>query len=209
MERPPRLLLKLRPQTSLAAADSNANLRPLFDATVQPNELALTGDSASWFIADVPDLGPTGWDAAHSRVSEALGIDDSAILFVEPDLAQSYPDQNEANVGGSPFAIKEPDCKFHDQDSDARPPGPGFAWHLRDEYSQLASARAAVQFSDPGRTRIAHIDTGYDPNHTARPMRMLRDLERNFVNEDGSPNNATDANRRFLFDQSGHGTGTS
>src|SRR5205085_318267 len=36
----------------------------------------------------------------------------------------------------------------------------------------------------------------------------LHDLERNFVNDDGSPNSATDPNRGFLFDNSGHGTGT-
>lgn len=70
------------------------------------------------------------------------------------------------------------------------------------------SARAAVQFTDPNRTRIAHIDTGYDPAHLARPGRILHDLERNFVNDDGSPNSAADPNRGFLFDNSGHGTGT-
>ena len=191
----PRLLLKLHPQTNFAAVDRRANLRPLFETTGETRAFGLTADTAAWYLADVGDLGPSPWDAAHGQISAALGIDQSAILFAEPDLPQSYPDQNEVNRGGSPFAFGEQDCKFQDQYSDERKPGPGFAWHLRDEFSQLGSARAAVQFTDPGRTRIAHIDTGYDPNHTARPARMLRDLERNFVKEDGTPNDATDPNR--------------
>jgi hypothetical protein len=204
-----RLLIKLHPQANLAAVNVRANLRPLFEPTEDPAALGLTADAAAWYVADVGDLALNPWDAAHGRIASALGIDESAVLFAEPDLPQSYPDQTEANPGGNPFAIKEPDCKFQDQYNDGRKPGPGFAWHLKDEFSQLASARAAVQFSDPGRTRIAHIDTGYDPNHSARPARMLRELERNFVKEDGTPNDATDPNRGFLLDQSGHGTGTS
>lgn len=204
----PRLLLKLRPQTSLAAANSRANLRPLFDATGPARTLGLVPESAAWYIADVPEAGTTAWDAAYARVADALGLDESAVLFAEPDLPQSYPDANEANAGGSPYALKPLDCTFHDQDNDQRKPGPGFAWLLGDAFSQLAAARSAVQFSDPGRTRIAHIDTGYDPQHSAQPARILRSLERNFVNEDGTPNSAADPNRGFLFDNSGHGTGT-
>src|SRR5262245_14604886 len=145
MEQRPRLLLKLRPQVSLAAARRRGNLRPLFEADGRPSGLGLSETAPAWFIAEVPDGGPSGWDAAHNRAAEALGIDDSAVVFVEPDLAQSYPSQNEVNSGGSPFALKELDCRFHDQDNDARPAGPGFAWHLGDEYSQLGSARTLVQ----------------------------------------------------------------
>jgi Subtilase family len=206
MPQPKRLLLKLRPQTSLAAIDPRANLRPLFDTGTSPSGFGVTGAAAAWYIADVPETGPTAWDAAYGQLTSDLG---SAVLFAEPDLPQSYPDANESNAGGSPFAISQPNCDFQDQDHDQRPAGPGFAWHLRDEFSQLATARAAVNFDDtPARTRIAHIDTGYDPSHTARPARILHDLERNFVNDDGSPNSAADPNRRFLFDNSGHGTGT-
>src|SRR5262245_27111841 len=141
-----RLLLKLHPQTNLAAVDVRANLRPLFETTPEAGAFGLTADAAAWYVADVGDLDLHPWDAAHGRVSTALGIDQSGILFVEPDLPQSYPDQMEANPGGSPFTLKEPDCSFQDQYTDKRKPGPGFAWHLRDEFSQLASARAAVQF---------------------------------------------------------------
>jgi hypothetical protein len=202
-----RLLLKLQPQTSLGAASARANLRPLFeDSVVGAGGLGLTGTAPSWYLADVPEAGPTPWDAAHTQV-QSLGLDSSSVLFVEPDLPQHYPDANEANAGGSPFAVSQPDCSFKDQENGGRPVGSGFAWHLGDSFSQLASARAAVQFSDL-RTRIAHIDTGYDPAHVAHPAHLLHDLERNFVNEDGIPNSAADPNRGRLFDNSGHGTGT-
>src|SRR5205823_8137557 len=47
----------------------------------------------------------TPWDLAHSQVASQLGIDQSAILFAEPDLAQSFPDTNEKNPGGEPLAL--------------------------------------------------------------------------------------------------------
>ena len=31
------------------------------------------------------------------------------------------------------------------------------------------------------RVRIAHLDTGYDPNHSQRPVGLRRDLARNFL----------------------------
>jgi hypothetical protein len=192
----------------LAASTPRANLRPLFDGNLKPSGFGMTGGAAEWYVADVDEAGPTEWDAAHNQAGAALGVDSSSILFAEPDLPQHYPDDNEANPGGSPFAASAPNCVFQPQANGQRPSGPGFAWHLQDAYSQLASARAAVNFADPNRTRIAHIDTGYDPAHLARPARILHDLERNFVNADGSPNSAADPNRGLLFDNSGHGTGT-
>jgi hypothetical protein len=34
------------------------------------------------------------------------------------------------------------------------------------------------------RVRIAHLDTGYDPDHASLPLRLRKDLARNFVDED-------------------------
>jgi subtilisin family serine protease len=202
-----RVLLKLRPTASLAAADPRANLRPLHDASAASAAFGITSEPA-WFIADLPDGGPTPWDAAHAQVAAQLGIDESAIVFAEPDLPQSFPDTNERNPGGAPFAA-DADCKPKEQtDGGKRVKGPDTAWHLRDDFSQLNSARNAVEFSDP-RTRIAIIDTGYDKNHAARPERILENLEQNFVDGNNQPSSAQDPNRHRLFDNSGHGTGTS
>ncbi len=202
-----RILVKLRP-SALAAAAPRANLRPLWDPGAPSGGLGLAAAPA-WHLADLPDGGPTPWDASHARVADQLGVAESDVLFAEPDLPQSHPDLNEKHRGDPGFALGS-DCQATEQqDSGGRVKGPAFAWHLRDEFSQLGSARAAIQFAAP-RTRIAHIDTGYDKSHAARPedARILRDLERNFVDGDGNPNSAQDPNRRHLFDNSGHGTGT-
>ena len=203
-----RVLIKLRPDAVPAVANLRANLRPLHD-TGEPYAGRGIASAPGWYLADVPDGGPGPWDAAHSRVSDQLGIDESAILFAEPDLPQKYPSLNERNVGGGPFPVDSGCLPVDQEDSYGRVKGPGFAWHLGDAYSQLASAREAVEFTDP-RTRIAHIDTGYDKTHMAQPMdaRILHSLECNFVDGDDQPQSAQDPNRRHLFDNSGHGTGT-
>jgi hypothetical protein len=203
-----RLLVKLRSDAAPAALAAGKKLRPLFETGADTPGFAVSAENATWYIAELGDTGPSPWDAAHGRVADALGVDASDVAFVEPDLPQSYPDANETNPGGNPFALSQPDCTPREQHRDERPAGPVFAWHLGDAFSQLASARAAVAFTDPRRTTIAHIDTGYDPNHSARPARIRHDLEHNFVNDDATPNSAADPNRGRLFDNSGHGTGT-
>src|SRR5262249_45048107 len=56
------------------------------------------------------------------------------------------------------------------------------------------------------RVRIAHLDTGYDPDHSSLPLRLRKDLARNFVDED-KPNDASDTSSG-LANNLGHGTGT-
>ena len=56
------------------------------------------------------------------------------------------------------------------------------------------------------RIRIAHLDTGYDPEHVTLPLHLLTELQRNFV--DGDPNDARDPNRHFPTNNPGHGTAT-
>ncbi len=208
MSKPNRLLVKLLPTVALAAADPRVNLRPLFEESPQTTAFGL-GVEPSWFIADMPDGAETPWDLAHSQVAGQLGIDESAILFAEPDLPQSFVDTNEKNPGGSPFAADSNCNVIPQQDNGGKIKGPDKnAWHLDDEFTQLRKARDFVKFTDP-RTRIAHIDTGYDRRHEAQPANILRDLERNFANGDGDSNSANDPNRGNAFpDNSGHGTGT-
>ncbi|HWN08851.1 MAG TPA: S8 family serine peptidase [Pyrinomonadaceae bacterium] len=209
MSNPNRLLVKLLPTVALAAADPRANLRPLYDSTPQTTTFGI-GDAPKWFLADMPDGAATPWDLAHAQVAGQLGIDESAVLFAEPDLAQSFPDTNEKNPGGPPFAM-DADCNSipGQDDTGGKKKGPDkFGWHLDDEFSQLRSARNSVAFNEP-RTRIAHIDTGYDRGHEAQPQHLLQELERSFVNGDGDPASANDPNRGNAFpDNSGHGTGT-
>jgi subtilisin family serine protease len=191
-----RILVKLRPSDGLRAAESRANLRPLYDTPRVPaGGFGLT--ASQWYVAELPDGAATPWDLAHARVADQLGVAASDVEFAEPDLVHNAfedpDDEQTAKVG----AIGQ-SCGPIDQDAGHKKAvGPEFAWHLRDDFSQLGKARGAVTFGSP-RTRIAHLDTGYYP-HETRPENLLTALQRNFA--DG----ADDANLRG---PSSHGTGT-
>ncbi len=208
MSDPRRLLIKLRPTASLAAVPARANLRPLFEGIVPSVELGLT-TAPAWFLADLPDGGPTPWDLAHSQVALQLGLAPSDILFIEPDLAQGiYRDVPEREVQ-APLALDTDCAKPKSQtNKGGRIIVPEVAWHLGDDFSQLQAAREEVgEFHDP-RTMIAHIDTGYDRSHEACPAHVRHDLERNFVDGDDNPKSAQDKDFSGILDNSGHGTGT-
>jgi hypothetical protein len=202
-----RILVKLKPTAALAAADSRANLRLLHDEAPQSVRLGLASTPA-WYIADLRDGGPTPWDLAHAQVAEQLGIDQSSIVFAEPDIQQSFNDGSTPPGAGLALTA-QPDCTEVPQDGShnkvvAQPDG----WHLDEAFSQLKSARDSVNFSDP-RIRIAHIDVGYDPDHIAKPEHVLVGLDRSFVDGDDNPNSAADPARGHAIpDNTGHGTGT-
>jgi len=199
------ILVKLRPNFGIAAAASRVNLRPLHDRPPQFNAFGIDA-APSWYIADLPDTtGPNPWDLAHARVADQLGVDASAVLFAEPDLDQRFDDGSEAKGLGLAAA---PQAGTHiPQDAGHnKAVGATVAWHLDDDHSQLKAARNAIQFSDP-RTRIAHIDTGYDRRHIAKPAHIV--LEHSFVDGDPDPNKAESRAALGLLPQNlDHGTGT-
>jgi subtilisin family serine protease len=204
-----RVLVKMRPSSALRAAGSRANLRPLYDTpSARPAAFGLDA-TPQWFIADLPDAAATPWDLAHGRLADELGVASSDVIFAEPDLVHDvYPDTNEARTIEG-FGATRIECVRNPQDdTHGKAVGPDEIWHLRDDRTQLARAREAVEFTDP-RTRIAHLDTGYYPPHVTTPLHVLTQLERNFVESDGNPDSAVDPNNeRRLLDNSGHGTGT-
>jgi hypothetical protein len=204
-----RVLVKLRPSNALRAADSRSILRPLYESHQSPADVFGVDSSPQWFIADLPEGAATPWDLAHTRIAGQLGISESDVLFAEPDLVHAvFQDTNE-KAAGQPFAVGE-SCEANPQDgTHGKAPGPDvFAWHLGDDFTQLGKARAAVAFTEP-RTRIAHIDTGYDRAHVSLPAHIVRTLEKNFVSGDADPGSAQDpGNHPLLLDNSGHGTGT-
>jgi len=204
-----RVLVKLRPSNALRAAESRANLRPLYDAPPALGSGFGLDASPRWFLADLPEGGETPWDLAHSRVAGQLGVAESDVVFAEPDILHGvYRDTNE-DPAGAGFAVGA-SCTADPQDgTHGKAVGPDvFGWHLGDDFSQLGKARGAVAFTTP-RTRIAHVDTGYYRAHVATPQHIQHDIERNFVEKDGEPNDAEDPdNRLLILDNSGHGTGT-
>ncbi len=215
-ERSTRILVKLRATTSLRAAESRANLRPLYDATaeedsaVSPLGVAPPGQSRGnaprWYLADVPDGRDNPWDLAHARLADQLGVAESDVLFAEPDLIQPVQkDPFNREAQGLPLGEECTECT--QEDGGGRAKGPDtFAWHLGDDFTQLKRAREEVEFTDR-RTRIAHFDTGYYRDHVTLPKHIRTDLERNFA--DGDEDSADDpGKRRLLLDNAGHGTGT-
>lgn len=204
-----RILIKLLPTPSLAAASSNVKLRPLSHQPAQLNAFGISTEPA-WYVAELSDAaGPNPWDLAHARVADQLGVDESAVLFAEPDLDQTFHDQDFSRPGAFGLGAAPDPCAPVAQDANnnkAVGPPNTYAWHLGDNFSQLASARSSVTFTAP-RTRIAHIDTGYDPGHIARPENIA--LERSFVEDDPDRNKAQSMPRVNLLPENlDHGTGT-
>lgn len=196
------LLAKLKATERLGAA-SRADLEPLREPVPGTRGFALDG-SPQWFrVQTEPDASP--WDEAHARLAGQLGIDESDVLFVEPDLAQTlYLDDTPEGVRGG-LGVDDK-CEPKEQDATRnKAVGDGFAWHLGPAYSQLGQARDEVRFSEP-RTTIAHIDTGWS-KHETKPRQLDEQRQRNYV--DANPSDAQDPdNWAFPLDNSGHGTGT-
>jgi Subtilase family len=200
------VLAKLRSTERLFGAAGRLGVEPLRPdapgAAVRP--VPLDGRPVWFSVPAEPAASP--WDQVHQRLAFQLGIDESDVLFVEPDLVHSiYHDDEQALRRG--LAVGE-DCGFQGQDGrNGKITGTGFAWHLDGGHTGLAAARERVTFSDPP-TTIAHIDTGYS-RHETRPDRLDTARQRNFVRADGSPTSARDPDNDVrIMDNSGHGTGT-
>lgn len=211
--RAPRLLVKLSAAPAQAsfrfgAASLNVGFERLFKSippTAQQSSSALTAaPEAEWYIVSAVQAAAevNAWDLCHHLVVQGFGVAGlSNAQFAEPDLQQQW-------IIGTPvqhaLAAAQP-CNNPSPPDPRLPTGSGFFWFRDALHSQLEAARTAVgQPSD--RVRIAHLDTGYDPNHETVPQFLRRDLQKNFVDA-GSPNDATDHTSGILTNL-GHGTGT-
>lgn len=139
------------------------------------------------------------WELAQRVAQARHGL---RLLHVEPSEAVAPggyfdPAQIQAELE------RQTRCQYDDQRDDW-PRGPGFAWHLGPEHTQLAAARERADF---GRgIRIAHIDTGYDPDHATRPVNLRPDLGWNFHTESRCTIDRYPYTPPTHF--GGHGTGT-
>ena len=75
------LLLKLRPSGALWAAESRANLQPLYDTTRAAASALGVEAEPHWFLAELPDGAATLGDLAHTRVAGQFGISESDVIF--------------------------------------------------------------------------------------------------------------------------------
>lgn len=187
------LLVKVRGNAqaltqALAAGGGGWQAEPIL--TVPPrdaNGAALgfgAGEPSTWLRLNRGDHAGTPWDRAHALVAPTSPL--AAVMAfqdieaVEPDLEQQWGFQTEQGAGDRTLAAAER-CQFEAQTRDGgRAIGPGLAWHLADEFSGLRSAREQVD--DKQRAiLVAHLDTGFDPQHVTKPKGLRLDLQRNFM----------------------------
>ena len=164
--------------------------------------LGLAAPGARWHIVE-PALAiadtPNPWDVCHAMVAQEMGVTEvDAVVFAEPDLAQKWEPESPEDA----LAALGAACNADPQNA-GYPTAPQNDWY-RDaghgQYGGLASG------ADGAGVRIAHLDTGYDPQHASRPVHLETHLARNFVG-DGEPNDAAD-DTSGIWSNRGHGTGT-
>jgi Subtilase family len=146
----------------------------------------------------------SAWDVCHALMQQGLGVAGSpAPTFAEPDLEQTWT-TGRPSEGGQSLAQS---CESADSQSSDFPRDNDNYWFRGASYSQFDSAIAAIGGPQvASKVRIAHFDTGYDPNHHTLPKRLRRELGRNFVDDD-NPNDASDQTGGLLTNL-GHGTST-
>lgn len=174
---------------------------PLFKSIGKINGVS-AGASSSWFraTADVDTDAKNPWDACHDLIASGA-ID--GVEFIEPDLQQKWIIAPQDSKGTSLAVTKgERDLQNKDFPVNADP-----LWFRESGFGQFDEALQIV--GDPGdvkRIRIAHLDTGFDPDHHTKPAHISLVEQRNFVDAD-YPNDARDRSDGLLNNFS-HGTGT-
>ena len=206
----PRILVKAAPGLSatkltFGAAAVPYTVTPLFESIGAHGGLGAAADDVWYVLAPAADAGSVEnpWDVCHQLLQSGFGVAGPPPKFAEPDLEQKW-------VYGSPTELGQSlaqSCDVVDPQNQDFPRDPNNYWFRDAAHSQFDSAIAAIGGPDvAAKVRIAHFDTGYDPNHKSLPKRLRRDIARNFVDDD-SPNDASDRTGG-LFTNLGHGTGT-
>lgn len=206
--RQPKLLVKMSAapqQLNLAIGPTRfaVDVEPLFQSIKTAPKTGMA-KSPEWHMlsAKVEDEEVNAWDLCHQMMTTGLGVAGvDSVEYAEPDIEQRWifgtEPQHALAATGSCDKPTEPDSRL--------PVGEGVFWFRDGSHSQLQTARDEV--GQPSkRVRIAHFDTGYDPEHLTRPKFLRRDLQKNFTGE-GSPEDATDQSDG-AFNNFGHGTGT-
>lgn len=177
-------------------------LMPAIDAGAQKDGPALHATSMQWHALKLRGDDVNPWDACHAAVKTTLGFSGrAAVSFAEPDLEHewTWTERPPEGVGlegrcGAPNPQQLRPYEGVPEDD---------LWFLDKDHSDLAAARDAIRGSRA--VRIAHLDTGYDPDHVSRPTRLRTDLARNFV-EGG--HDAVDRPGGVIVPSHGHGVAT-
>jgi hypothetical protein len=190
----------------ITGVGSGVTAEPLFASIPPDGGMGVTAAS-KWWVVKVPADGSASlnsWDTCHKLVRGGFGVAGTASAeFAEPDIEQQWvhTDENRHALG----LVNA--CAGPEQQDKRFPGDANEFWYRDGDRTQLEKALTVL--GDPGdgqRVRIAHLDTGYDPNHATLPRHLRRDLGRNFVDDDW-PNDASDRTDGALTNL-GHGTGT-
>jgi subtilisin family serine protease len=207
--RQPRILVKIprtgpaqRASLSFGKATVDFTLEPLFQS-IRPASGPGIAAPAEWHLLSSPAAAGevNAWDLCHHITQNGLGIAGTGPAeFAEPDVQQQWAFGTSAQHA---MALADA-CTAPAPPDPTLPDGNGIYWFRDDQHSQLQTAHGPGP--GPSGIRIAHLDTGYDPDHVTLPQFLRRDLQRNFV-DDKLPNDATDRSTGFA-NNLGHGTGT-
>jgi hypothetical protein len=154
--------------------------RPTFNASVPGDHWLLAKPARS--MSD-----PNPWDSAHAA-AKASGYKH----YFEPDLVHPAPPPGTL-VGG--LNKNWPPFPPHDDVS------PG--WHLETGFTGFSDVRAIATGAG---VRIAHLDTGYTPNHASKPRNLRPDLGYDYWDHKCDPVDPGTNGNPFLMP--GHGTAT-
>lgn len=156
------------------------------------------------------DPGENPWDKAYAQLLKSGG--EEKLIEAEVEGTYTFAHKEEASEEG--FESLGSLLPYDTYDPDWPPTGHLIprVWHLEDDFSELSSAQSHATEQAGGIVRIAHIDTGYDPDHITFPKALIRhDLEQSFVKDEEESGDAHDREkdrRGGLIRQPGHGTGT-
>jgi hypothetical protein len=207
-----RILVKMKPglpsaKLSIAGGRLHFTAEPLFKSIGAGRSQRAVSPTATWHLLKLSEERGVAaaaeianpWDVCHQLLTDG----GAQVEFAEPDLQQQWlvgrPGALAVNLATAP---PEPDKQNPDY-----PTLPENYWYRDANHAQWTEALTASP--DPGdanRVRIAHFDTGYDPNHKTLPRYLNKKLQQNFVDQD-RPNDATD-DSGGLINSLGHGTGT-
>jgi len=205
-----RILVKAPPGLSSArikfgAAGVDFVAAPLFQSIKPPSALGAAAVQ-TWHVLTPPPqfAAQNPWDLCHTLMREGFGVAGApAPTFAEPDFEQRWITGSETQLG----MTLTKSCDHFDEQNPDFPRNANDYWFRDVSHSQFDAAISAI--GGPGvasKVRIAHFDTGYDPEHQTLPKRLRKDLQRNFVDA-GRPNDASDQSDG-VFNNLGHGTGT-
>lgn len=184
-----------REAASFAVGKATYTSRPLFESIDRSATPGLAAPP-SWHIVSSDELEGNAWDACHELVRPGSGIAlAGSVEFAEPDILQQWRAGDEA-----PDALSLAGGCVEDPPNPAFPSGGDRLWYRDAAHSNFPD-------SDGAGARVAHLDTGFDPQHHTVPRHLRAELQRNFVDEHLSTD-ATDRTTSGVLTNFGHGTGT-